>query len=170
MSRNISLAARKEMNKPATGATPITLVVIEHEDLEEPVRLSADYTETLSVEPLMFGTVSNGQTYRFALMSANLPDDQEGSPPRTTIVFENVDQDQVAVLRSMSPFKVATVSLYVVMASSPDAIEVEFTGLNGGRVDYDAGQITMEISREPVASEPWPCDRMTKARFPGLHR
>ena len=35
---------------------------------------------------------------------------------------------------------------------------------------YNAVQVTLDVSREPIEMEPWPAFRMTKVNFPGLFR
>ena len=62
------------------------------------------------------------------------------------------------------------IDLTVVRAADPETPEAKFTGFRGVKATYDASQITLEISREPFTSEPWPAGRMTYERFPGLHR
>jgi hypothetical protein len=64
----------------------------------------------------------------------------------------------------------ATVTLRTVLASAPDDIEIEYTGLMGVRGSYDASRVTLDVSREPISAEPWPGHHMTQSRFPGLYR
>jgi hypothetical protein len=147
---------------------PIVLAKIEHPQLDDPILLSSDPTERLTTDPLVYGTISNGDQYLFALMSANYPDDEQGTPPSTQLVFENVTSDFVRELRSVQ--ERGTVALSLVMASAPDVIEEQFSGLKIVSASYDANRVTLDITREPVTAEPLPAQRMTKARFPGLHR
>jgi len=168
MARVLSLNARAAFNAAQTDEVPVVLVKIEHDDLDEPVRLSSDPTERLSSDPLVYGTVSNTDEYTFVLMSAMIPDDKEGVPPSTQLVFENVAEDMAAVARSVS--SPPTVSLFIVLASAPDTIEEQWTGLKATKASYNAGQLTLTVSREHLLNEPWPAYRTTRERFPGLHR
>jgi len=167
MARLVSLHARAAIQGQETDQVPVMLATITHPSLSVPAYLSSDPTERISADPLVYGTRHAGIVFPFVLMGAVLPDDQDKSPPKTTLVFENVDADMGRVLRSIpSP---ASVDLAVVLAATPDVIELQFTGLRATRGSYDANQVSLDISREPFTSEPMPAGRMTKARFPGLH-
>lgn len=164
----ISLTLRHAMYAENTGEVPVVLATITHPELDAPVRLSSDPTQRLSVDPLVYGTVSNGEPFEFVMMSPVLPDQQRGQSPRAALAFENVDRDSVALLRSITtPMRVR---LDLVLASAPDAIEESYTDLRAVRAGYDADRITLDISREPFTAEPWPSGKMTQARMPGLHR
>ncbi|TIY07279.1 MAG: hypothetical protein E5V16_21390, partial [Mesorhizobium sp.] len=56
--RRVSLNARLAIDQVATDELEVVLVMIEHPLLEEPVRLSSDNADRISVEPLMCGTRS----------------------------------------------------------------------------------------------------------------
>src|SRR5687767_5829272 len=102
MPRIQSLSFRQAANAPVTSEHFIVLVTIEHAVLVEPIRLSSDPTQRLSTDPLIYGTVSNGLEYQFALMGVSLPDREHGVPPRAGLVFENVTADIAEQLRSTS--------------------------------------------------------------------
>ncbi|WP_430914066.1 DUF1833 family protein [Methylobacterium sp. sgz302541] len=166
MARTIPVTTRAVLQAAQADEAAALLVIITHETLDEPVRLSSDPTVRISSEPYVLGTRHQGLVYPFVLMSAVLPDDQERSPPKTTLAFENVDADMAKVLRSItSP---AEVEMRIVLASTPDQIEARFTRLRATKGSYDANQVSLDISREPFTSEPMPAGRMTADRFPGL--
>ena len=168
MARIVSLNARAAMQGQQTDQVPVMLVTIRHPELSAPAYLSSDPTERISADPLVYGTRHNGLVFPFVLMGSVLPDDQDRSPPKSTLVFENVERDMAKPLRSiLSP---VTVDLVVVLAGTPDVVEARFTRLRGTRASYDDSQIAFDISREPFTSEPMPAGRMTAERFPGLHR
>lgn len=165
--RSLSLSLRQALAGSSSDVVAVVLVAITHPMVPEVVRLSSDPTLRLSVEPLQYATVSRGEAYLFALMGAVWPDDKEAEPPRAQLVFENVAADQVRLIRRMrGP---ASVTLEIVTADAPDHVEAAFSGLMTPEVSYDANQITLPLSRELLASEPWPCDRMTRDLFPGLY-
>lgn len=173
MSRVLSLNARTALDDANSDEIEIALIRISHPDLAEPVRLSSDPTERLSVEPLSYGTRStwrteDGSPFLFILMSTLLPGDQEDAPQSATLVLDAVDADMARVLRMTTTR--ATVDMAVVLASSPNLVEAEWLGLKLMGAEGDASQIMLEISREPIDGEPWPAARMTRQRFPGLHR
>lgn len=167
MGRITSLNFRAAAQGQQTDQVPVMLAIITHPSLAAPVYLSSDPTERISADPLVYGTRHDGIVFPFVLMGAVLPDDQDKNPPKTTLVFENVDADMAKALRAiLSP---ASIELMVVLAETPDVVEVRFTDLRATRGGYDASQISLDISREPFTSEPMPAGRMTAARFPGLH-
>lgn len=168
MAKAISLTTRQAMNASSTAEVEVVLATITHQNLVTPVYLSSDPTLRLSTDPLYYGTRSGGKEYLFVLMSAILPDDQREAPPRVTLIFDNVNREIIDQLRSiLTP---VMIDLTVVRAADPETPEATFAGFRGVKATYDASQITLEISREPFTSEPWPAGRMTYERFPGLHR
>ncbi|QEW21229.1 hypothetical protein LA6_003437 [Marinibacterium anthonyi] len=173
--RLVSLNARTAFDAATTDEVEIALISIEHPALAAPVRLSTDPTERISADPLIYGTRSTWldanpatEPYLFVLASAEIPGDEEDVPAAATLVLENVDKDMAAVLRSFTDRP--TVHMAIVVASSPDLVEVEFRGLKIVDANGDAGQNTITISRAPIEEETVPMDRFTKDRFPGLFR
>lgn len=173
--RRVSLNARQSHDAPYSDDLEIALIMIEHPELDAPVRLSTDPTERLSIDPLAYGTRSAWmdsepatEPFLFILAASDIPGDLEDAPAAANIIVENVDSDIAKLLRSF--IDRPTVHLAVVMASTPDLVEVEFRDMAMISADGDAGQITLEISRAPIEDESVPMDRFTKERFPGLFR
>lgn len=173
--RRVSLNQRQSFEVHSTAEVEVALFVFEHEDLAEPVRLSTDPTERLTLEPLTYGTRSTYggakpayQPYQFVLVSTDLPSDLEDAPAEATLILENVTNRIAETLQSINTR--ATAHMAVVLASSPNQIEAEWRDLKLIRVDGDASEVTLTLSREPIEEESCPTDRMTKQRFPGLHR
>ncbi|MGY3366192.1 hypothetical protein ACVWZL_003317 [Bradyrhizobium sp. GM2.4] len=163
-----SLSSREAFNAEATEIESIVLVELSPGDGETHY-LSSHPTERLSTDPLRYGTVSNGITYDFVLMSMAWPDDQDGSPPVTSLVFENVVDDMAAAARSVTPGEQADVVLKLVMSSDPDFVEESYVMKATGST-YDAQKVSLTVAREPIETEPYPAQRMTKERFPGQFR
>lgn len=173
--RRVSVNARRAFDAASSGEVEVALFSFRHGDLDAPVRLSTDPTARLSIDPLIYGTRSAwddadplNTPYLFVLASAEIPGDMEDAPSAATLVLENVDNDIAKLLRSFTSR--AEVRMAVVLASSPDVVEVEYRGLQLISSDGDVGEVTLSISRQPIEDEPAPMDRFTKDRFPGLHR
>lgn len=173
--RRISLNQRLALEAHSTNDIEVALFHIEHEALSEPVRLSTDNGDRLSDDPLTYGTRStfNGanpvtQPFQFVLVSTDLPSDLEEAPAEASIILVNVTKGIADVLQLITTQ--ATVHLALVLASSPNQIEAEFRDLKLVRADGDASEITLYLSRQPIEEESFPSARMTKQRFPGLHR
>ena len=164
----ISLTMRRAFNAERTDETAVALVTITHDDLDAPLRLSSDPTQRIASDPLTYGTVSNGETFAFILMSAIVPDESRQSPPKSQLVLENVASDMVALIRSFTTPAQARID--IVAASAPDFIERSFVGMDVRHASYDDARVTIDLSREAFTSEPWPSQHMTKSRFPGLHK
>lgn len=171
--REVSLSARASTESGQAHEVEVALFVVEHESLDAPVRLSTDPTERLSVEPLMYGTRSrwfgaNPATdpYLFVLATAGLPSDMEDAPAAVTLTLEAVDRRIADVLRSF--ITRPTVHMAVVLASTPDVVEVEYRGLQIIASEGNATSVTLSISRAPIEDETFPKDRMTKEAFPGM--
>ncbi|NCM96156.1 MAG: hypothetical protein GW948_02230 [Rhodobacterales bacterium] len=173
--RRVSLNARAAFDAPTTAEVEIALFMIEHPSLDARIRLSTDPTFRLSTEPLRYGTLSTWmesnpltEPFLFVLASADLPSDLEDTPAAAVIVLENVDSRLAGVLRSFTDRPV--VHMAVVLASSPDLVEVEYRDLRIIGAEGNAGEISLQISRAPIEDETVPMDRFTKDRFPGLFR
>ncbi|MBB96921.1 MAG: hypothetical protein CML68_20280 [Rhodobacteraceae bacterium] len=173
--RRLSLNARQALDDPASEEIEVVLFMIEHEDLEEgPIRLSTDNTEELSEDPFVMGTRSgwrgsNPETEPFlwTVASAIVPSDLDEASSSGSLVLENLDSDMVTLIRSVrTP---PTVHVAVVLASSPDDIEAEWSGFLITEASVSAGEITLSFSREDIESEAFPPGRMTRNNFPGLH-
>lgn len=162
----IPLTVRRSMYAEHNEEVEVALVTITHADLVTPVRLSSDPTRRLSVDPLRYGTTSRGNTFDFVLMSAIVPDDRKGTPPRVALVLENVGFDVVDVAQSFTD--PATAAIELVLASAPDTVIQAYRGLRIVRCSFDDVSATFDLSREPFTSEPFGA-RQTKALFPGLH-
>lgn len=173
--RRLSLNARLAQDAEGSAEIETALILIEHPELAEPIRLSTDNTERISDDPLYFGTRSTWrgsnpitEPFLFVVASAILPGDAEDEPASARIVLENLDADMVELVRSFTD--PADISIAVVLASSPDLVEAEFTGLRLVSAEITAGEITLALSRDEIELEMFPPGRMTRLNFPGLHR
>lgn len=173
--RRVSLNARMLQDAEASGELYVVLIEIAHPDLDEPILLSTDNTERLSDDPLYYGTRSlwRSQTGRkreflWVVASTLLPSDLDDAPASATIILENLDRRIAEVTRSFTA--PAVVAMAVVLASSPDQVEAEYSDLKLTSSEIKAGEVTLSISREEVESEYVPGGRMTSQTFPGLHR
>lgn len=171
--RRISLNARLAQESDFSEEIEAVLFLIEHPDLEAPIRLSTDNADRISLDPEMYGTISAwrggsaADPFLWIIASAVLPGEAEDAPAQAQLVLENLDTDMVEIVRSF--IEPPTVSIAVVLASSPDTVEAEWTGLLIVSSEITGGEIVLSLSRDEVEREPFPAGRMTKHRFPGLH-
>ncbi len=173
--RRLSLNARLAQDADLSDEVHAVLLQIEHPMLAAPIRLSTDNTERISTEPLVYGTRSDWrgadpalEPFLWVVASALLPSDLDETPATATIILENLDSSMAVLLRSFTD--VATLHMAVVLASSPDLIEAEWTDLQLLTAEITGAEITLQFSREEIELERFPAGRMTRDRFPGLHR
>lgn len=169
MSRTVSLTFRQEFNAEQTGDVPVCLVTITHPSLGAPIYLSSDPTARISVDPLVYGTESRSNSYMFLPMAATLPDDSDGTPPAIKIVIDNVSRELVPTVRSAGPTGIrAKVTVELVLASDPDTVEASWPAFDLTAAPYDSGSVTLTLSLNALAVEPFPSGVFSPAGFGGL--
>lgn len=164
--RPLSLTMRQAANAEETGQVLAFLITIEHDDLADPIRISSDPTGLLSSSPLLYGTVSRGDTFNFLPLTLKLPDDADDAPPAMQLVLDNVGREAIPLLRSVST--PARVSVELVLASAPDDVEAAWPEFDLVNVSYDAGQITLQLTVNALVNEPFPAGTFTPGAFGGL--
>lgn len=164
--RSLSLNFRKELFAQESGKVAALLLTITHPDLVDPIRISTDPTERITIEPLRYGTVSRGETYYFVAAEVHLPDEVEKSPPTSRLMIENVTRELVPLARSVtSP---PSVKIEGIVAAAPDTIEFEVPALDMVNLSYDAGYLTFDLVMDALANEACPAGSFDPASFPGL--
>lgn len=159
MPRSISTTFRQAVEAAYSSEAVIVLARIEHERLNEPLLLASN-TEDV---------VSNGETFTGFPFELSWPDEGGDGQALGSVSIQNVDREiGSAVLKLDGP---VTISLYVVLASDPDTIEIEALDLSLRTVNGDALTITGDIGiRYDLATIDYPGLRATQARCPGLWR
>ena len=166
MARTLSLNFREALNAQESSETVIFLMTVDHDDLSSPILLSTDPTTRLSEVPLMYGTVSRGDTYIFIPMEVALPDEREQSAPRAGFRISNVTRELVSLVRSVTSPPRAKLEL--VLASDLDTVEVETPWLDVVAATTTSGDVTFELTLNSMATELWPTDSFDPSTFPGL--
>lgn len=142
-------------NAAQTDEVFLVLLVIDHPQITEPIRLVSN-TENI---------VSNGHTYvgfPFEITLFN-EDDQT---PSAQIRVQNVDRRIGEVVRSLR--STASVAISVVLASDPDTVELDWIQAELRDVEGDAIAVSATISGQDYTTEPWPARRATSDILPGL--
>jgi hypothetical protein len=86
--------------------------------------------------------------------------------PNVTLSIDNVDRQIVNAVRALTGPPTVTVS--VVLASSPNTIEAGPYQMTLRDASYDSLVVSGTLSVEDMMNEPYPVDLMTPANFPGL--
>lgn len=172
--RRVSFVARQAQEAQDTDEIEVLLVIIEHPDLEGGIlRVCSDPAERITDDPLTYGTYSAWRDsvvrpFYFTMLEGLLPDEKDDSPTQASLVVAILDSDLGEVLTSTTVQ--ATCHMAVVMASSPNRPEGEWLDMLLVDTEIDSGQVILRFSTEAIYDEPFPAARMTKDRFPGLHR
>jgi hypothetical protein len=156
MGRSLSLVATRAAAAQETGQVFLVLLTVEHADLPAPIRLTSDRVNT----------IVGDETYLPFPFSIQLPEEAEERPPAVRLVIDNVNREIVLALRRI--YSPPTITMRVVLASSPDVTEAGPFAFTLRNADYDAMTVSGELSYEQILDEAWPCERFTPASHPGL--
>ncbi len=157
MPRDLSTAALAALFAQETGEALIVLLELSHPTLAEPIRAANNH------EPI----TSNGVDYPAYPFEASLAGEEEDRSPTARIRIDNVDRSIVRAVREIVG-EPLTARLSIVLASTPDQVEVGPLNFKIRQVDYDAQVVEGELLLEDVLNTPCPAHRFTPADFPGL--
>lgn len=158
MSRDVSLAARAALYAQQTSVVPLMLLTIDHDDLVAPVRLVSNLT----------AVTSRGNTYLAYPFEPMVPPSVQGELPRLDMVFHDVEQTLVAIVRSITT--PATVDIEVVMSTSLDTVEAGPWRFEVTHIQYSAGEVRLGLTVEQLLTEPYPYRLFNPVDFPLLFR
>ena len=156
MSRDTSLLLKEAVASQETGEVFLLLLTINHNTLSEPIRLVSDTKDV----------VSRGNTYIAYPMGIILPDDTDSGGPQVSIVIDNVDRSIIQTVRTLTT--PPSVSIEVVLASTPDVVEAAFYNFIFRNITANALTVSGTLSIDNFSGEPFPGDTLTPGKFPGL--
>lgn len=154
----MSTAARAALYAPQTSAVFLDLLTIDHDDMDAPVHFVNNLTDI----------TSNGSVFTAFPFQAVIPPDVEGELPQIDLVVDNVTRDLIADVRSIST--PASVTLEVIIASAPDTIEAGPFLFQVTAAEYDAQEIRLSLTSEPLMQEPYPYRLFIPGDFPLLFK
>lgn len=152
----LSAKATAALFAQETAEVFLVLLTVEHQDLAEPIRV-VNNTEDIT---------SRGHLFVGWPFEVTLPDSDPQQVSRATLRIDNVDRQITAAIRGLTSSP--TLTFEVIMASTPDVVEVSFGNMQLESVQYDALEISGELTYENVLIEPYPGDSFTPQNFPGL--
>lgn len=156
MARNqITSVFRQAAFAQETDQVFLVLLQIDHPDIE-PIRVVNNFTNV----------TSNGLEYIGFPFDIELPQDTEDALPQVQVTICNVDRQIVQAVRSLEGPPSMTLS--VILASDPNAIQAGPYTLTLRECNYDSMAVTATIIPEDVLSEAYPGDFFTPAKFPGI--
>jgi len=157
MPRTISATALQAMFAQETGEVFLTCLTINHSTFASPILLVND-------QVALVRTAGTFQPFAFA---ANLPAEQEDQVPQVQITIDNVDRSILQQIRTIGAEK-PSITMEVVLASSPNTVEAgpfDFSILD---IDYDANAITGTIGFEDILNTMFPGETYTPTNSRGL--
>lgn len=188
MRAGMSPAAIKAVLAPESGDDFIILITIYDPDIPSAViaricdnwtgRLSGSInigsastggviTYTTDDDDILYGVQrADGTKFLFLPIEITLPDERDGTPPRANIVFHDITQYLVPMIRSLrSP---PLVKMEIVLSSNVDTPEVTFTDFYIYNITYNRDTISAELGMINYELEPFPQHSFTPAYFPGI--
>lgn len=156
MSRTVSSVFRSAAFAQQTDQIYLILVVINHASLAQPIRVVNNFSNI----------TSNGNEYIGCPFDLELPGDSEEALPGASIIICNVDRQIVQAVRSVTGPPTITIS--VILASSPNTVEAGPYSMILREANYDTMSVSGNIVSEDVLNESYPGDSFTPGNFPGL--
>lgn len=156
MSRSLSAALNSAILSQSSDKVLLTLLEISHEDLDDSIRL-VNNTEKV---------IHDGKEYLPYWFTLALPREDNGKIESVKLVLDNTDRTMVYAARSIS--SPAKVTIKVVLASSPDTVELELADMILRNVSYDVNLVSGELIFEERLSYQVPALSFTPNDFPGI--
>ena len=156
--RNLSLPAMRALSAEAAGEVFLTLITIEHDDLDEPIRVVND----------LVNHTSRGNEFLAYPFEIVMPLDDGQQFPQLQLTIDNVDLTLVESIRTMKGPAKATIE--VVLASSPDHVELALYDMWLREIQYDAYTITGKLYVEDMLNQKFPNREYLPTYFPGLFK
>lgn len=166
MSRTVSSAFLEAIYGQETDEVVVCLLTITHEDIVDPIYFSSDCSTRISDDPVIYATLSRGINFLFLPFTFTLPDDKSDTPPRVQLTLDNVERTLIPILRSVS--SPVDVKLEVILASSPDLVEIEMPVLQLSDVSFTAENIGATLVSDSLINEPFPAGSFSPAGFPAI--
>lgn len=152
----VSSDVKEALYKQETGEQFVTLVTITHEQLAAPIRVCDDTVDL----------ISRGETYVALAFRITFGRESEDTIPKARLTIDNVDRRITEAVRAItSP---PTVTVEIVRHADPDTVEMSLENYRVVQVDYNAMEVSAEISLENFLLEPYPSAVFDPGRFPGV--
>lgn len=156
MSRSLSAAFRGMANASQSSECPLYLLAVAHASLPATLRYVRDVQDL----------VSNGLTYTAWPFEIQLCDETDEEPPTLAVQIDNASREPLASLAALTTPPTITVS--VVLAGTPDTVEISLPNLLVRGVDWTGGSVVLMLGFEAVLLEPFPGDTFNPRDFPAV--
>jgi hypothetical protein len=109
---------------------------------------------------------SRGNVYTACWFSFSLPPDDDEAPKGVSLSIDNVDLGLIGVLRRIT--KPLGAIIEIVLAATPDVIEIELHDLLLREVTWDESTITGQLVSDDPLNQAYPGDVYEPRTFPGI--
>ena len=157
MARTISDVFKEALLQRETDERVVVLLTIEHPDLAEPLRLC------LNPKPI----TSRGHVYSFFPFQITLPEEREDQAPVARLVIDAVDLVIVSVLRQIEA--APTVTIELVLASSPDTVEYQGAPMLWRSIAYTVTTVDGTLQGPRIFYSRFPAEVFSPATTPGVY-
>lgn len=156
---------RNAINSQETGEVYVVLLEISHSDLTEDLLVTTDNKDVLTSG--VRGIISNSKEYVYLPFEITLEGQKESGLTDVRLAIDNISTEILRSVRAVSAKEKIKVNVKIVLASTPDNIEVELSDLSFVDINADAftveGSLQRTKTRAQVAGQ-----KITPAGFPGL--
>jgi hypothetical protein len=111
--------------------------------------------------------VSRGNVFTACFFEFTLPSDTDDAPTGLSITIDNVELQLIDLLRENT--KPIPALLEVIMASTPDSVEISVGNLFLREVEWDAETVTGKLVSDDPLNQKFPIDIYDPQQFPGLY-
>lgn len=155
MPTSISQRFREALQASETDEVISILLTLTHPSFAAPIRVT-DNGEDLT---------SGGEVYTRFPFQVTTPGDTDAATS-VRLSIDGTDRRIIQEIRGTN-YEPIKVDLAVVLASTPDTIEVGPYSFLLRNVSYTASTVDGELQFEDILNEPYPADSFTPSRFPG---
>lgn len=110
--------------------------------------------------------VSDAHTFTACAFTFAFPPDDDDAPKGVQIQIDNVDQMLIGMLRRVT--KPIPCALQVVVAATPDLVEMELPYLQVVEVEWNASVVTGRLASDDPLNQRYPSHIYEPRTFPGM--
>lgn len=155
--RTLSTVATAAVLGAQTGEVFVVLLALAHAQLVETIRVTSD----------SIVTTSGGNTYNPFPFTVALPGERGDRLAGAQLIIDNVDRSIVTALRQIG--SAPTVTISVVLASSPDTVEAGPFVYTLKNAKYNALTVEGDLAFEDILNEAFPGYSFVPTSHPGLY-
>lgn len=138
------------------GGGFLILLTINHPQLATPLRV---VNNTVNI-------TSNGDDFIAYPFKIKLPEEREGIAPLAKLTIDNVSREIIQSIRQIAT--PLSIDIQGVRIDDVDAVEFELPTFKLRNVDWDATQITGDLTLDDISKEPFPQRYFTPSEYPGV--